>query len=348
MMKPVVLFVDDEPNILSGLRRMLRPQRAHWDMRFAEGGQAAIDLMATEPVDAVVSDMRMPDVDGAALLEHVGAVSPGVIRIILSGEADRALTMRTVGQSHRFFSKPCDAATIVQALDAPLAQRARLAAAMGNGAMTLDFSSLWAPIDAYERLAGSLRPSELDLTAVADALRTDPVLTVRVLQLVNSAYFGPACDTACLDTAVRHLGGEVLRDLAYDGRLCAAGIAPSDDPNSPLSYSDADLALAAQALARQRYGDDAIGCEAFLTGLTLRLWRRVHIGADAPLPAARAAMSAYLCRLMGLPDWVCDALERLCSHTGLDDRDETARAIVDALDGAAPVQESLRTAGGRA
>jgi len=344
-MKPIVLFVDDEPNILSGLRRMLRPQRAHWDMRFAEGGQAAIDLMATEPVDAVVSDMRMPDVDGAALLEHVGAVSPGVIRIILSGEADRALTMRTVGQSHRFLSKPCDVATIVHALDGPLTQRAHLVETVGRCAATLDFSSLWAPIDAYERLAVSLRPSEPDLTAVADALRADPVLTVRVLQLVNSSYFGPACATACLDTAVRHLGGEVLRDLAYGGRLCAAGIAPADDPNTPLSCSDTDLARAAQAAARQCGGDAS---EAFLTGLVLRLWRRVHIGAEAPLPAARAAMSAYLCRLMGLPDRVCDALERLGAHADVDDRDETARAIVDALEGAAPVQENVRAAGGRA
>mgnify|MGYP001799717155 FL=1 len=56
-----VIFVDDEPNILNGLRRMLRPLRHEWDMSFAEGAQEALAIMADRPVDIVVSDMRMPD-----------------------------------------------------------------------------------------------------------------------------------------------------------------------------------------------------------------------------------------------------------------------------------------------
>ena len=73
-----VLFVDDEPRILEGLRRMLRPQRHEWEMAFAPGGEAALAMMEASPFDVIVSDMRMPGIDGAALLcavrEHV---SPG-------------------------------------------------------------------------------------------------------------------------------------------------------------------------------------------------------------------------------------------------------------------------------
>jgi CheY-like chemotaxis protein len=60
-----VLFVDDEPNILEGLRRMLRPLRQEWDMEFVNGGAEALEVLARAPVDVLVSDMRMPGMDGA-------------------------------------------------------------------------------------------------------------------------------------------------------------------------------------------------------------------------------------------------------------------------------------------
>ena len=73
-----VLFVDDEPRILEGLRRMLRPQRHEWEMAFAPGGEAALAMMEASPFDVIVSDMRMPGMDGATLLCRVREhVSPG-------------------------------------------------------------------------------------------------------------------------------------------------------------------------------------------------------------------------------------------------------------------------------
>ena len=61
-----IVFVDDEPNLLAGLRRMLRIKRDVWDTQFAESGQQALALMAEQPFDVVVSDMRMPGMDGGA------------------------------------------------------------------------------------------------------------------------------------------------------------------------------------------------------------------------------------------------------------------------------------------
>ena len=79
--KKTILFVDDEPNILAGLKRMLRALRKEMRFEFAENGPAALDLMRERKVDVVVSDMRMPGMDGAALLTAIKEQYPEVIRI---------------------------------------------------------------------------------------------------------------------------------------------------------------------------------------------------------------------------------------------------------------------------
>ena len=84
-----ILFVDDERNILQGLQDLLRKQRKEWDMAFALGSQAALDELAQAPFDVVVSDMRMPGMDGAELLARIKEQYPSVARIVLSGHADR-------------------------------------------------------------------------------------------------------------------------------------------------------------------------------------------------------------------------------------------------------------------
>src|SRR6185437_12426399 len=103
-----ILFVDDEPKILEGLQRMLRPQRNEWEMAFAPGGEAALAMLAAENFDVIVSDMRMPGVDGAALLETVRANYPGMLRVILSGYTELEASYRAVPVAHQFLLKPCD------------------------------------------------------------------------------------------------------------------------------------------------------------------------------------------------------------------------------------------------
>ena len=105
---PVVLFVDDEPSILSALRRLFRPQG--YRMLLAGSGEAALALLETEPVDLVVSDMRMPGMDGAALLAQVRERWPRVGRMLLTGYADMGSTAAAIqhAQIHRHITKPWD------------------------------------------------------------------------------------------------------------------------------------------------------------------------------------------------------------------------------------------------
>ncbi|TXI77493.1 MAG: response regulator [Dechloromonas sp.] len=103
-----LLFVDDEPSILSALRRLFRPQG--YRILIAESGRAGLEILASESVDLVISDMRMPEMDGAHFLKEVRARWPGIIRILLTGYADMTSTIAAIneGEIYRYISKPWD------------------------------------------------------------------------------------------------------------------------------------------------------------------------------------------------------------------------------------------------
>ena len=107
-MKKRLLFVDDEPNVLSGLKRSLHAMRAEWDMEFVDSANAALAALEKQPYDAIISDMRMPLMDGADLLEEVKKRYPDTVRMILSGQSSRGAVFRSISPAHQFLAKPCD------------------------------------------------------------------------------------------------------------------------------------------------------------------------------------------------------------------------------------------------
>lgn len=108
-----ILFVDDEASILSALRRLFRPQG--YRILVAESGAAGLEILAREPVDLVISDMRMPEMDGAQFLQKVRAGWPDVVRILLTGYADITSTIAAInqGEIYRYVAKPWDDNDIV-------------------------------------------------------------------------------------------------------------------------------------------------------------------------------------------------------------------------------------------
>ena len=112
-----VMFVDDEPGVLDGLRRMLRAQRTEWDMQFVTtGAEALMEMERSGAVDVVVTDMRMPGMDGAALLEQLRARHPLIVRILLSGQTDLAGAPRSIPAADRLLTKPCDPTDLKEAI----------------------------------------------------------------------------------------------------------------------------------------------------------------------------------------------------------------------------------------
>jgi CheY-like chemotaxis protein len=119
-----ILFVDDDPSILAGLKGVLFRDRKRWDMVFAQGGEAAIAELDTGSFDVIVSDMRMPGIDGAMLLERVRKLAPATRRVILSGSADADDVQRAAAAAEEVLTKPCDARTLRATLERLLARSA--------------------------------------------------------------------------------------------------------------------------------------------------------------------------------------------------------------------------------
>jgi putative nucleotidyltransferase with HDIG domain len=211
-MKRNVLFVDDEPNILQGLRRMLRPMRDKWDMHFVSSGQEALALIQTIPMDAVVSDMRMPGMDGPTLLRRIMAEHPDVVRFALSGYSDIELVGRSIAPTHQYLTKPCDEKKLVQSLEEAMNARSFIT----NKALLDKLARIeHLPVlpRAYVRITDELSKGDPSPKLVGEIVSEDIGLTADILKLVNSAYFGLARPITVPQQAVIVLGVNVIRSV---------------------------------------------------------------------------------------------------------------------------------------
>ena len=100
-----IVFVDDEVNILQAMQRAFRSMREEWTMEFASSAAAALESLARAPADVIVSDMRMPGMDGWQLLAEVKKLYPQTVRLVLSGHADPSSVMRAVGTAQLYLAK---------------------------------------------------------------------------------------------------------------------------------------------------------------------------------------------------------------------------------------------------
>ncbi len=202
-----ILFVDDEPAILAGIQNLLYKDRKRWDLVFALGGEQALEHVRRVPFDVVVSDMRMPGIDGATLLNQIRIESPATVRIMLSGHAEREAIVRALPAIHQLLSKPCGAATLRAAIDR--AALSEIPAAIARLIGRVD--ALPTPTTIHEELARRLADPTTSVSDLAAVVSVDPGLAAKVLQLVNSAYFGSGRVVGSISEAVAMLGVEQFR-----------------------------------------------------------------------------------------------------------------------------------------
>jgi HD-like signal output (HDOD) protein/CheY-like chemotaxis protein len=205
-----ILFVDDEPMILAGLQNLLRKQRKQWEMSFVESGESALEKMAEGPFDVIVSDMRMPRMDGATLLKEVQQRYPNVVRIVLSGHAEQETALRSVSVAHQFLAKPCDAASLQNVVD----RACRLQALLGNDTIRSTVGTIGGLPSApkiYMAVTKALEDPDTSMKDLAQLIERDMAISAKVLQLVNSAFFGLPQRLAGVQQAVSYLGANMLR-----------------------------------------------------------------------------------------------------------------------------------------
>lgn len=218
MTKQRILFVDDEPMVLQGYQRALRSLRSEWDMVFAESGPKALEYMAEHPFEVIVSDMRMPGMNGAQLLGEVQRRFPTTVRMILSGHADRDLVSQCVGVAHQFISKPCDPEELKSMVRNACALAGRL---VDEGVKRVIGSIDRLPNvpEVYLELKEALRQEETDARVLGAILRKDIAMTAKILKLVNSAFFGLRRSVADPQDAVAYLGIDTIRTLVLTNSI---------------------------------------------------------------------------------------------------------------------------------
>jgi HD-like signal output (HDOD) protein/ActR/RegA family two-component response regulator len=209
---PSVLFVDDEPLVLRALGRMMRPMQNDFDAVFAANGAEALEQLATKQVDVLVSDMRMPGMDGAALLTQVQQHFPATARVILSGYAQDETLLRAIPVSHRFLAKPLQPAELKLVLYRTIALHKLLDSpalrALVGGAKDLPTRPV-----VYFELRSALADSGRSMRDIARIVERDAGITGRLLRTVNNAFFAPATRITSVQQAVQHLGTNMLVSL---------------------------------------------------------------------------------------------------------------------------------------
>ncbi|WP_420549501.1 response regulator [Curvivirga sp.] len=211
--KPHVLFVDDEENILQGLRRGFRGKRKEWSMSFAVGGKNALEIIEDNEIDIIVSDMRMPEMDGAELLEKVKEKSPGTTRIVLSGYAENEAILKVVGPAHQYFAKPCDFEVLEQNLTRILNLRSMIDE-KGIRAKITGLESLPSLPDLFLKLLNTIADKDAHVQDICALIEQDLGLKSQILRISNSAFFSVPQQVTKMETALNLLGLNTIRSLA--------------------------------------------------------------------------------------------------------------------------------------
>jgi HD-like signal output (HDOD) protein/CheY-like chemotaxis protein len=207
-----ILFVDDEPNVLLGLQRLLRAYRQEWEMVFVNSGDEALELLTREKFNVIVSDLRMPRMGGIQLLEVVQKKYPEMIRFILSGNTNTDLILQSVNAAHQFLAKPCDADFLQQAIARAFSLRELFKSSVISS-IVKDGAALPTLPDLYYKLSAVLAAPDSSAEMIADIISRDVSMSAKILQLVNSAFFGLSRRVDSISHAVSLLGAETINSL---------------------------------------------------------------------------------------------------------------------------------------
>jgi putative nucleotidyltransferase with HDIG domain len=207
-----VLFVDDDNAILSSINRWFQSMRDEYELVFANSAEAALGVLAQKQIDVIVTDVRMPGMDGVTLLEIVQKRYPAVVRLILSNQGEKSASLRATRVAHQFIIKPiypelfkerlARACTLHELLTNPNLQR-----------MVARITSLPSLPSIYLEIVQELASPECSANRVGEIISSDISMCAKVLQLVNSAFFGLPRHVSDAGQATVMLGIETIRDL---------------------------------------------------------------------------------------------------------------------------------------
>ena len=206
-----ILFVDDDRTILDSIERMFFDMD-EWEMDFVDSGKEALELIEEEFYDVIVSDMRMPEMNGAELLDRVQNISPSTIRFILSGYSDQEMILKTVGSADQFLSKPCDSELLKIAIKN--AQNSlRMIGREELQRIGKNIDTLPTIPKLYQEISKIIEDDKSSINDVASVIEKDIGVTAKIIQLVNSSFFGHPNHIENLTYAISYIGLETLKSI---------------------------------------------------------------------------------------------------------------------------------------
>ena len=298
-------------NVLTGLRNVLRTKRREWEMVFALGPEEALANLSKGSFDVVVSDMRMPRMDGATLLGKVKELQPWAVRMILSGQTELESAMKSVFVAHMFLSKPCDPALLQSVVD----RACRLNSILRSDELRATAGKVQmlptAP-KTYVALNAALMKPACSVESIVQIIERDVGLSAKLLQLVNSAFFGLPKRIASLKDTVTYLGFATIKNLALALETFSAAAKTSGLSEAKLmalqEHSLLTGQIAQQIDARAMKKIDG----AFLAGVLHEVGCLLDVKhtpeQDLFEPVDRAFLGAYLLGLWGLPHAIIEAV----------------------------------------
>lgn len=327
-----ILFVDDEPRILKGLQRMLRKMRHEWIMAFADSGNTAMAMLAKDKFDVIVSDMRMPGMDGSQLLSNVQKKYPLIVRIVLSGHSDHKMILKSVRPAHQYLSKPCDPELLQSTISRACALRDILThKSLKRIVSQTEFIPSLPSL--YTQVMEELRSPDGSIKKVGKIIANDLAMTAKILQLANSAFFGTPSHVSDPIQAVHLLGLDTVRALVLSIGVFSKfeGTALSTLNIENIYRHSFRTGALARKIAETENGDREMVDNTFMAGMLHDLGKLVlianfpdiyhkifklshhenlpfHLAEEKIIGATHAEVGAYLLGLWGLPDAIVEGV----------------------------------------
>lgn len=301
-------------------------------MSFAGSGQEALDDLSQKPFDVVVSDMRMPGMDGAQLLTEVKKRHPHVARIILSGQSEEGFIIKAVPIAHQYLAKPCEP----DLLKSLVTRTCRLRGLLADDAIkriVCNIESLPSLSSLYTEIVEEVQSPNTSIAKLGKIISRDMGMTAKVLQLVNSAFFGLQQHVSNATQAVTLLGTDTIRALVLSVHIFSQY---KSTPTSLLSLEELTrhsflTGILAKTLAREENQRQIVIDDSFMAGLLhdvgkpilsinfpdqyRKAWGMVQEKKIFPWEAEKqifgvthSEVGAYLTGLWGLPDSIVEGL----------------------------------------
>ncbi len=321
-----ILFVDNDKKVIQKLKKQLYPMRFEWEIAFVRTGEPALGLMENSPVDVVVSDLNLPDMDGVKFFDTVMKLYPGTVRIIHSDNTNKMLAMESVKCVHQFLLKQSNAETIKYTIE----RTCKLQELLNNKKLTNMVSgirNLPSLPKLYDLITKEMKSSDPSIVKVGNLISQDISLSAKLIQLVNSAFYSLPRRIIDPQQATIYLGTEIVKAIVLTNHIFSS----FSDEADLLGFSIAGMwrhsmmvGILAAEIARTESAESSEVEEALIAGMLHDIGKLIllkipgkykevegfvdYTGSDtvdaeyAVVKTSHAELGAYLLGLWGIPD----------------------------------------------